>query len=268
MATGRPASALLQQRRVILAADEDGTARATRLYLRMALEAEILITLHEQFAVHRTVRLMTNHATLAHRLVFERNWARLLAMTGGASLVHTSYGRSTFRLEDVATMRVVALHTVHPVLEDGMVLGQFELGVRGQVTFQTGGGVFAGIDDELPRPAAGNVQAAGAVTGFATALPHHRTRGLKVNPRVRTRGKRAHIVGVTIHARAVTDIICTGNFQRIRQGAWHGGARIENQNPADTGECDERRGKSSCHQQGHIRMAGMGMGWELEPWRK
>src|SRR5688572_2677588 len=81
MASRRPTRALPEVGGVFFLADEDSSIASHRLDLRVAFEAQIWITLGEQFAIDRAVRLMTDHAPLAHRLVFKGEGTRLFAMT-------------------------------------------------------------------------------------------------------------------------------------------------------------------------------------------
>src|SRR5258706_10084667 len=92
-------------------------------------------------------------------------------MTLGAIYVEARHGKSARRFHDVHAMRVVALDAVHFAFDDGMMLREVEFGMCFQVALKTGGGVLAGIDDELAASAARHdVFAGGAVAGFATPL--------------------------------------------------------------------------------------------------
>jgi len=51
-------------------------------------------------------------------------------------------------------MRVVALCAIHLLLQHRVMLRQVELGLDVGMTPKTGGRFFAGINDELPAPAA------------------------------------------------------------------------------------------------------------------
>jgi len=250
----------LEQARVVFLADENSPRG---LNLRMTFEAKVLIALHQQLLIHRTMGLMTDDATFPHGFMLEGEGARLFAMTSGAGFIHPRHREAAPGFEDVAAVRVMALDAVHSIFQHGMMLRELELGVRGQMTLETGGRILARVDDELSRAARSDMLTAGTMTGFTTTLADHSTRRLKVNPRVRTRRKRPHIVGVTIHAGAIADVSRTRDFQRINERARHGGARIENQNPAHARETKERCGSGSRHQQRHIQVSGVGMGWML-----
>ena len=69
-------------------------------------------------------------------------------------------------------MRIVALNAIHLAFQDGMVLGKLEFGLGVEVALETGGGVPAGIDDEVgPGRARGDVFAGRAMARFTSVLP-------------------------------------------------------------------------------------------------
>jgi hypothetical protein len=125
-------------------------------------------------------------------------------------------------------MRVVALDTVHFAFEHGMMLREVEFRVRFEVALKTGGGVLAGIDDELA--AAGlDVFAAGAVAGFATLLAGEA--GLfEVQARVRAGREGAADVRVAIHAGMIADERGALDFRWGHDRAVNGGTGIDEQN--------------------------------------
>lgn len=100
--------------------------------------------------------------------MLEDKRAGLFTMTGRAHLVVPRHGQSAGWLEDVATVGVVAVHTVHVTLNDRMMLRQLEFGLNIQMTTETRLGLFARIDDEPGRAAGFNMPAAGTVTCFAS----------------------------------------------------------------------------------------------------
>jgi len=137
------------------------------LDLGVTAQAEVGIALREQFSIQRTVRVVTDGATLAQRVMFENHGAGLLAMTLRAAFVPAGHGQSARGFEDVPAMRIMALHTIHASLQDGMMLRQMKLNLDVEVALETSGRIVAGIDDEF-GPATGlDVFAAGAVAGFA-----------------------------------------------------------------------------------------------------
>jgi hypothetical protein len=178
----------------------------------MAFEAKIGITFHEQLAIDRAMGTMANGAAFAQRLVFEHKRSALIAVTRGAILVEPGHGQPAGRFENIAAMRIVALHTIHARFQHRMMLRQTEFSVGLQMTLETGSGIFAGIDDEFSASAPGlDVFAAGPVAGFATGLAGQFS-ALEMNARMRAGGKDARDIRVAIVAGFIADIIRAGNF--------------------------------------------------------
>ena len=113
---------------------------------------------------------MADHATLTHGLVLKRERTGLLAMTLGAGFVHARHGESAFGFENVSAVGIVALHAVHPVFHDGMMVRQVELGVGFQMALKTGLRRFARVDNGVARAARLIVKAPGTVAGFAARI--------------------------------------------------------------------------------------------------
>jgi hypothetical protein len=192
----------------------------------MAPHAKIRIALDEHFLVDRTVWSMTNDATFAHRRVFENKRARLVTMTLRAAFIMPRHGQSARRFENIAAMRVMALHATHVPFNDRMVMRQVKFRIDVKVTLKTGRRVFARVDDKISATADLDVFAARSVTGLATGLASHR-RIAGMNPRVRAGGEYSDDVLVTIRAGLVADIMRTGNFQWHHNGIWRGGTGIQ-----------------------------------------
>ena len=141
-------------------------------------------------------------------------------MTLGAGFVKPSHRQPAGAFENIAAVRIVALHTVHPLLQDGMMLGQTEFRVRLQMTLEASGRVLTGIDNEFAAPTAGfDVFAAGAVAGFTTALTGHGS-VLEVNACVRAGGELADVVCVALETRAVADHVRAGNLRWRESRVW------------------------------------------------
>ena len=139
----------------------------------MAFQAEIVVALGEQSAIHRSMRLMADGAAFAQSFVFPDKRAGLFAVTIRAGFVLTGHRQvcAPRGLHDVHPVRIVAVHAIHAVFNDRMMLREIELGVLLQMAIKTGRCVFAGIDDELAAaPAGGDVFAAGAMAAFATCF--------------------------------------------------------------------------------------------------
>src|SRR5437899_1960867 len=137
----------------------------------MASQAKIRVTRYEHFTVHRAVWLMADGATFAQCLVVKHKWLGLLAMTLGATFVKLRHGQTTCRLENVPTVRVVALDAIHAAFSHRMMLRQIEFGLGFQMTLKAGSRVFAWVDDEFSTTAPRlDVFASRPVTGLAPGL--------------------------------------------------------------------------------------------------
>jgi hypothetical protein len=113
---------------------------------------------------------MTNDATFAQRLVLENEGAGLLAVALGTGLIVSGHRETARRFENVTTVRVVTLNTIHLAFDYGMMLRQFEFSMRREVTLETGCGVLARVHNELAASTTRlDVFATGTVTGFAAA---------------------------------------------------------------------------------------------------
>ena len=147
VATRAPARAQGQKNGVILLSDEPAAARA--LHLRMTFQAKVRIAFDEQFLVDRAVRSVANRAPFPQGLVFKYEGPGLLAMTLRAAFVQPRHRQSAVWFHDVAAVRIVALHAVHPVFNDRVMLRQVELRVDFKMALKAGRGVLAGIGDEF-----------------------------------------------------------------------------------------------------------------------
>jgi len=159
--TGAPTRAPAQKGSVRNIADENLPAHG--MHLRVAFEAKIVVPLEEHLVRDRTVRLMTDYAAFAQRLMLVDHRARLFAMTLRAGFVEARQTRLRPRaktgamgcFENIRPVRVVALHAIHSLFEHRMVVRQPELRVDFEMTIQTSLGRAARVDDELSAPAAG-----------------------------------------------------------------------------------------------------------------
>jgi hypothetical protein len=77
-------------------------------------------------------------ASFSHRFVLKNKRTGLFAMTLRAILVEACHGKPARRFKNVATMRIMALHTIHPPLQYLMMLGQIKLRMSLQVAVETG----------------------------------------------------------------------------------------------------------------------------------
>lgn len=250
---GAPASPLVQVRRMLDLTDKDMAGLTGRLVLGMAAQAEVGVGRHEHLPVYRAVRVVAGGAALAHGFMLENERLGLFAMALRAIFVEARHGQPTRRLEDIAAMRIVALHAVHAAFDDRVVLGQVELGVGFQMAFKAGGRIFARVNDEFAPPAARrNVFAAWAMAGFAPRLAGQF--GLiQMNPGVGAGRKDLDHAGVAIQAGLISHIGCAGDVGRSQGRARDRGAGNEQQ-PERAGDCQQERAddwfaEDLCHQQ-------------------
>ena len=119
------------------------------------------------------------------------------------------------------------MDAIHAPFDYGMMLREVKLGVGLEVTLETGGGIFAGIDNELAAPAAGfDVVAAGPVAGFTAGLAGHF--GIRhIDPCMGAGREPARNIGVAIVAGFVANVSGARNFRRRHHGASDGRTRTE-----------------------------------------
>ena len=188
----------------------------------MTSQAKVWIAHGEHLAVDRTVRVVTDRASIVQGLVLEHERPRLFAVALSTAFVEPRHRESAGGFENIAAVRVVALHAAHVAFDDRMMLRQMEFGLGFEMALEAGRRVFAGIDDELAAAAGFDVLAARPVTGFTAGLRFH-AGGFKMHPRVRTAREHAHIFRMAILAGFVSDKGCAGNFRRREDGAVEGG---------------------------------------------
>ncbi len=165
--------------------------------------------------------VVAHGAALVHCLVLKNEGPGLVLMTLGATLILPRHGQTTRRFEDVAAVGIMAVNTAHVPLNHGMMLREIEFGLHIQMTLEAGFGIFAGIDDQAGGATGADMLAAGAVTGFATALAGQGGT-FKVQSRMGTRGKLANNRGMTIGTSPVANKMGARNFQWLHH---RGGGR-------------------------------------------
>ena len=181
---------------------------------------------------------MAGRAAFAHGFMLENKRLRLFAMALGTGFVQARHGQAARGFENVAAVRVMALHAVHATFEHRVMLRQVEFRLRLQMALKAGSRVLAGIDDEPAAPATGlNVQTAWPVAGFATALAFELV-PFDVQPRVRAGRKSTHVVRVAIEADAVANIRGPGNFRRREHGLRDRGTRNGNGDNQTRHQCE------------------------------
>jgi hypothetical protein len=161
-------------------------------------------------------------------------------------LVEPRHGQAAGGFENIGPVWVVALHAIHLAFDDGMMLRQAEFRVRFQVAVKASRGVRAGIDDELPTPAArGDVFAARAMTGFAAGLFHHGSP--EIHARMGTRWKDADVIRVALEAGLVAYEICARDFRWSVDGARNGGTGIDEQGGCQNSKSQQAAAKPDFH---------------------
>lgn len=158
------------------------------------------------------MRGMANGAAFAQRFVLEGEGAGLFAMTLGAGFIEPRHRQPAAAFENIASVRVVALHTVHLLFQNRMMLRQTEFRVGLQMALKASGRILAGIDDEFAAaPASFDVFAARAMAGFTTGLSGHC--GVReVNPGMWAGVELADVICVALETRVVADEMRAGNF--------------------------------------------------------
>jgi hypothetical protein len=225
MATGGPAGAHSEESGVVRVADVNlARQSAGLLLLGVATEAKVWVVGDEQLFVDGTVRIMTNRAAFAECFVFKDDGPRLRLVTLRATLILPRHGQAAFRLEDVAAVRIVAIHAIHVAFHNRMMLRQIEFSLHIEMALKTGRGIFSGIDDEANSAATPDMFAAWTVTGFTAALALHGG-AFDLQPRVRAGREFADDVRVAIRARLVADVVRPGDIERGHDGGRTGGAR-------------------------------------------
>jgi hypothetical protein len=183
------------------------------LDLRVAFQAQIRIALDEHLAIDRSVWVVTHGAAFAHCFVLEHKRPCLFAMTLRAGLIQARHRQAPCPFENVAAMRIVALHTVHSIFEHRMVLRQIEFSARLQMALEACLWRFTRVDDELAASAASrHVKAAGAMTGFATGASGRRTL-FKVDSCVRAGREGTNVIRVAVVAGTIAHKGCPGDFR-------------------------------------------------------
>ena len=229
-----PTRTATQERRVRNFANKNIAAHG--VHLRMAFKTKIIVALDEHFIRNRAVRLMADGATVAQRLVFVNDHARLFAMTLCAGFVQAREAgcrpgleRCLMRcLENICPVWVVALDAIHAVFQYRMTMRQSELGVHINMTGETGFRFPARIDNKFAPPAPGlHVQAAWSVARFtAGSLGSRRSSQMKT--RMRAGWKVASDVRVTIDAGQVANKSRSLNHRRRHDRALNMGTGSQN----------------------------------------
>ena|ERR1022692_197982 len=202
------------------------------LALCVTPQTKVGISVHEHFPVYGTVGVVAADAALTQCVMLEDNRQRLFAVTLRAAFIEPSHRESAGGFENVAPVRIVALHAIHVAFDHRMVLRQMKFRLDVEMTLETGRRVLAGVDYEFAATTTRlHVQAARAVTGFASALAGHR-RAFKMHSRMRAGRKDADVIRVAFGANVVADVGCSRYFRRSENISGHAGTRTQQQHNA------------------------------------
>lgn len=176
VATGAPTGSLHEAGSVILRGvpDRVGIDHAgSRRSLKVTAQAKIGIASDEHLRIHRAMRAVAGDAAFFHRTMLKNEWSFLGGVTLGASLILALH-RRTIALDGVAGMHVVAIDAGYFSRKHRMGVGQAKFAAFLQMAGKTGFGRRAWIDDGALGAATLDVDAACAVTGFATGITNAR----------------------------------------------------------------------------------------------
>jgi hypothetical protein len=167
------------------------------------------------------VRIVADRAALSEGFVLENKGTGLLAMTVCTGFVQARHGQAASTLEDIRAMRVVTLHTIHPLFDHWMMLRQFKFGVGLEMALETSRRVLPGIDDELADSSTcRDVFASRTMTRLAPGQARH-FRGVNVNASVGAGRETSRNVRMAIEANLVADVSGAGDFRRRHDRAFH-----------------------------------------------
>lgn len=157
---------------------------------------------------------MTDDAPFAQRLVLEDDRLALLPMAGGAVLVQAGNGQPRRGLKDIAPVRIVALHAIHAILEDRVMMRQVKFRVRREVALEATGRIAARVDNKLAPPAPGGDMFAGRPVARFTSGRSFQLRHVNVDAGVRAAGEMSRDRSMAIGANLVADVFGPGDLWR------------------------------------------------------
>ena len=245
VASGRPASSLLQETGVIDIANKNSAGFS--LLLEMAIQTQRRVSRVEHSLIDRAVWRMTHDTALAQCFVFINKGPTLRGVTFETGFV-SAEKRQAAALErllrigctgfdGLAGMWVMTITTAHLAFEHGMAMRQLELRAHIQVTLKTRFRRSSRINDRVRGAAALHVQTARPMTRFAShvrglfcrcaalcltafsAALVYNFRFCSFQARVRSRAKIARDVFVTRRAFFRADKFRAGNGWRRKNGA-------------------------------------------------
>ena len=126
---------------------------AWALDLRVTAQAEVEIGLEQQLGVDGAVRAMAYRATFAQRGMLEDERPGLFAVALRASLILACHRQAARSPVNVASVRFVALGTVHFLLQHRVMLRKLKLCLHLEMALKARSRILAGIHNELPASA-------------------------------------------------------------------------------------------------------------------
>jgi len=109
-----------------------------RLRLEVAPQTECLVAHHQEFIVHRSVRVVAGHAAFAQRHVLKYERSALFGMTLEAGVIFAHHVGRAAPLDHRTLVRIVAIGAMNLALKHRMVVRQVEFGPNLQVALETG----------------------------------------------------------------------------------------------------------------------------------
>ena len=135
----------------------------------MASEAKVGVTRDQHLFVDGPMRVMTNGASFAHRLMLEHKRSPLRDVAAATGFMFGGQGCAS-AADSRSFVRIVTIAATDLAVADRVAVGQLKLPLLIQVTLETGVGGFLWIDDGMMSPAGLIVNASGAVARFAADL--------------------------------------------------------------------------------------------------
>ena len=233
MAARRPACASQHETGVILRADVNRPGRLARqpLRLEVALQTQILISLHEHLVVYRAVRVVAGSATFANGFVLENERSTLRGVALHARILLDSQ-RSSAAFDYGPFVRIMAITARDFAILDRMMVRRFKLRFLVQVTLEARFRIAPWIYNRVAGAATFVVHASRTVARFTTHLL--RIRSLGQQPRMIGGVKILGDVLMALLTRLTADKRRSLDMRRNNDGALHGGAGDHRRNRCDS----------------------------------
>jgi hypothetical protein len=198
-------------------------------HLCVAAETQVYVGLRQHLCINGAVRAMASRATLSQSWVFKHKGPRLLFVTLSAVFIQPGHCQPACRLHDVTPVRIMALHAIHLLFQDRMMLRQVKFPFDRSMALETSRRILSRIGNEFSASATPlNMEASRAVACFATSLPGS-IRGFQMNSSVGTGRKNARDFSVALHTRFIAHERCARNIRWRLDRSGDCGARIQHQ---------------------------------------